>query len=453
MNSDSHVLAPDFLRRLPYRLYDSSKYPGLYYDPNPPAKSRNRKIAKRLFFERPYVHGRQTFRALKSITPRKALQELQSNRQKQEQSRIGTAIDPYTKPRAPLFTVSDLLDRFARAGFPKRKNVSSARSPREVRELQTHIVNLKAFFKEKDPVQLTQEDLASYHAWRIGRIAAKNSLRQITGRPGHRAVDKERVTLSLAYDFAIKRSRETGIKANPFLRVQSFTDPAAIKHCRDFQPESADELHTLCRYFLDASWRSEVLAWQAWFESMIGSRSHEIVRLRKDAKSRRDPGFVEKNCLFLWRSSTSKGTYPYAEIHPALRECIASHSAWHAENWPTSPWYFPSPADPAKPIGSTALTHGLRRAAAELGLPHRTSHGLRSFYVNVLRSGGDRGRKYSDAEIALRIAQRTQGKLIVEVYGEVLPYPLTWIPENGAPAWARYLPDPGIPAEQLTLKL
>lgn len=444
------LLRPNFRRRLPYRLYDPAKYPGLYIDPNP---AKSRRAAKKIYFERPYVNGRQTFRSLKSITPRAAHQELNSNRLAQQKAGIGTAVDPYAKPRSPALTVTNLLDRYARAGFPKKRNCGSARSPREIREQQTHIANLKTFFTDKDPTQISNEDFIRYHAWRIGRIAARqemSSKQKSNSRPGHRAVDKERVTLSLAYDFAIDRSRETGIKINPFARCKHFSDPRRVKHCRDRQPESAEELHRLCAYFLE-SWRSEVLAWQTWIQSMIGSRPHEIVQLRKDARNRHDPGFIEKNCLFLFRSNTTKGTYPFAEIHPALKQCLEAHAAWHADRYPNSPWYFPSPENPKQHIGSTALTHGLARATAELGLPHRTAHGCRSYYVNVLRSGGDRGRKYSDADIALRIGQRTQGKLIVDVYGEVLPYPLTWIPDAG-PAWADWLAAP-IPAEQLILPL
>jgi hypothetical protein len=53
--------------------------------------------------------------------------------------------------------------------------------------------------------------------------------------------------------------------------------------------------------------------------------------------------------------------------------------------------------------------------------------------VNVLRSQGK-----TDGEIALRIGQRTGGKLIVDVYGEILPYKIAWRPETGQPAWTHW---------------
>jgi hypothetical protein len=57
---------------------------------------------------------------------------------------------------------------------------------------------------------------------------------------------------------------------------------------------------------------------------------------------------------------------------------------------------------------------------------------MRSYFVNVLRSDKDADGipKMPDSEIALRIGHKSGGKLIVQVYGEVLPNKLTWLPEK-----------------------
>ena len=398
-------------------------------------------------YENPRINGRYTWRKLSAITHAAALKEIRKKRSEYESFKLGLSKQNPYAPKTEVQTVGDLLDQFADAGFPKRRSRSSPRNDREIAELKRHIANLKTFFARLDPANRSAEDLHAYHAHRLRQIAKKSPTRK-----GHRAVDKEVVTLSLAYEFAIDNCRSTGVTANPFARKIHFCDAKSVKHCRDFQPANADELHRLAAALFE-SMRSEPLGWQLLFEAMIGQRSHEILRLRMDAKTTDDPGFVEKNCLYLFRSNTSKGTYPYAAIHPALRACLEAHRHWHDRRFPRSPWYFPSPDAPRNPLGPSALTHALARVTSEMGLPKRTSHGLRSYFVNVLRTDRrpDGTHKYTDAEIALRIGQRTQGKLILDVYGEIPPHQLTWLPESD-PAWQRWLPDAPT-AEQLTLGL
>jgi integrase len=167
---------------------------------------------------------------------------------------------------------------------------------------------------------------------------------------------------------------------------------------------------------------------------MTGLRRHEVLKLSMDAKSADDPGFTDSRCLYFPRSDTHKGVAQFCRLHPALRVGIRAHHAWHQMRFSESPWWFPSPIAPESCVDIGALSHGLVRACKLLKLPRRTTHGLRSYYVNVLRS-----QKVSDAEIALRIGQKTAGKLIVDVYGEFRNQTLTWIPRQGPAAWARWL--------------
>jgi integrase len=386
------------------------------------------------FYCRPTVEGRRTWRVLHSTTLTAARRETAKKLTDHKLSRDGLAHDPFAPARD--VTVGDLLESYAAAGCPGRKD--RARSPDALRYELRHVATLRRYFTAREAASITLEDCGAYHRWRCKGVEAGRLDRQ---------TDKELATLSNAFRWAARNARKTGIRANPVgLDRPRFRDGSAVRHARDRMPRDGDELNTLAAHLLAVT-RSEVLGWAALFQAMTGQRIHELLRLRMDARNEDDPGYVSNGCLHLWRSKSSKGTYPFARVHNSLRECLAAHAAWHRARFPGSVWFFPSPDAPERPVGATALTHALRRVSAGLGLPARTSHGLRSFYVNVLRSQG-----VADSEVALRVGQRTAGRLIVDVYGEILPYRLDWRPARGAAAWEEWLRaniPPGIPSRNV----
>jgi integrase len=394
-----------------------------------------------VFWERPFVDGRQTQRKLKSTTLRHAQLECGKNRSDQALSKIGRAADPYS--RGDVATLNEILDFYEAADCPQRNE--NPRSGKQLADEKRCVAHLKRHLGRIPWTKLTLEDLRTYHTKRVGEIQADGAARG----PGHRSVEIEERALSAALRWAAKNQRKTGVDRNPIAHDRTpHCAAAAVRHCRDVMPADADELHAIARA-LFGSRQSEVLAWQLLFEAMIGQRTSEILRLRMDAAAAYQPGFVGGNHLYLYRSRTSKGTFPYIDVHAALRDCLAAHRNWHQERFSKSPWYFPSPFGAgAHAVLPCALTHALRRVTAAMELPHRTSHGLRSYYVNVLRSQGK-----LDAEIALRIGHKTGGKLIVQVYGEILPYKLTWLPEEGEPAWSIWTPGRDPRPEQLELIL
>jgi integrase len=378
------------------------------------------------WYERPMIGGKQSVRKLASTTLGKAKQEVARKRTEQARAKIGLALDPYAQVEAKQ-TISQLAVFYQECGCPQRSEAK--REGKQLIEEKKRVAHLIDFFGARPWDKITLEDCRSFHGYR---------LKQITGGKGHRTVDMELVALSAIYRWAVRSGRRTGVTSNPVAHDRmTFCLPETVRHCRELQPASGDELHNLAR-FLFSSERSEVLGWQLLFEAMIGHRTHEILKLRKDASASYQPGFVESSHLWLYNSKTKKGTFPYIKIHAALRDCLAGFDKWHQERFTgkkESSWYFPSPEDPKKCVGPAALTHALRRICPALGIPHRTSHGLRSFYVNVLRSGG-----LSDAEIALRIGHRSGGRLIIDVYGEILPTKLHWLPKEGEPAWSIFDP-------------
>lgn len=414
-------------RRQSYQRVDA-RYPGLYSDP---------RTGK--FYERPFVHGRQTWRLLKSSTPKAAHLELMDNRSKQALARVGRATDPYRAEAG--MTMAQLFDFYEASGCP-RKNRSSERAAKSLKAELTSIASLRGFWQSKRFSDITLQDCGEYHTWRVSRI---------TRNTGDSMVDRELVTLSNVFRWAMRNARKTGVKYNPIaVERERFKDPRTVRHCREFQPADASELHFLAARLFERH-DSEVLGWQYLFEAFCGSRSHEILRLRMDAKLPYQPGFIQGEfsglkpinypelprqaiepgtpLLFLYDSQTSKGTFPFIPVHRALGELLTAFRSWHRRRYPKNPWYFPGRGK-GTCIAPQSLGHALRRICALHKLPHRTSHGARSYFVNVLRSRG-----VPDGEIALMIGQKTQGKLIIEVYGRIPTHHLAWLPESQPTAW------------------
>ncbi len=124
----------------------------------------------------------------------------------------------------------------------------------------------------------------------------------------------------------------------------------------------------------------------------------------------------------------------------------------HSHNKPIpytkSPWFFPSPFNPMETVGKQSLAHALRKKTAqwiekEL-LPQgsrRHSHGCRAFYVLVRRS-----EFIADGQIAAEIGDASGAPIIIKHYGPLPPNwrdskegKVTWLPNNGIPAWADLL--------------
>ncbi|MDB6131054.1 MAG: intC [Verrucomicrobiales bacterium] len=384
------------------------------------------------FYWRPYMDGRQSFSKLQATAPRFAKIEAGKLRAELALSKRGLAENPFAVRK----TVSDLCQYYLDAGCPK-KSRHAKREGKGLAEEIKHVEKLMEWPGSKRLAHdITLEHCDKYHAWRLPSITGRDP-KDPNGRTGDRQVDKELVTLSNIYRFAMRNSSMTGIKVNPIaIERTPYRDKSKVKHCRDFSPANGNELHSLARA-LFAHHKSEVLGWQLLLEAMVGQRTHEILTMRWDAPGEMHPGFIKGKHLFLFRSKTSKGTYPYIEIHSALKQCLEAFKNWRVLRYPTrpSPWFFPSPDDPKKPVDNGSITHALKRITVAMGLPHRTSHGLRAYFVNVLRSQGK-----SDPDIALRIGQKSGGRLISEVYGEILPYKINWMPEDGEPAWHKWIP-------------
>lgn len=316
--------------------------------------------------------------------------------------------------------VSEVIDLYRKANCPKRDE-----TPREGRQLHEEIQRLDYLDKiigRRKAHHFNVSDCRDY---------AQERLAMFDEGRGHRSVDMELASLSCAFRWSAKHPRTSGIQTNPIEHYRPrYKKSNTVKHCRDFQPADAEELHKLAAWMFNRA-TSQVFGWQLLFASMIGQRCSEMIGLRTDGQGSLDPGFIHDGNLFLYRSETHKGTATFIPIHSALKETIKAHRQWLDEYHPDSPWWFPSPKKKGSRVDRNSLGHALNTACKELAFPPRTVHGLRSYFVNVLRSQGK-----ADWQIALQIGHKSGGRLIVETYGEVLPIKIDWMPE-GEPAWAR----------------
>lgn len=320
-------------------------------------------------------------------------------------------------------TVKKVLSYYLEAGCPTRSG--GKRPHRQLKEEIRRIQHLTEHLGDRDPQKLTASDWQEY-------IKARTPI--FKRGEGSRVLDMEWVAFNNAFRVAAKHPRDTGITEAPrFPRPDRQRRAEDVIHCRDHQPENAEELHKIAEYFLMRH-SQEVYGWMTLLSAMVGQRRSEMLRLRSDSTSINVPGYDDGSNLWLYRSRTHKGTAATCEIGEELRSCIDAHRVWLDAAAPNSPWFFPSPIKPEQPVKADSFTQALGRACRNLNLPTRTAHGLRSYFVNVLRSRG-----VSDPEIALRIGHKSGGKLIVETYGEKLPIKLDWLPETN-PAWKRFDP-------------
>lgn len=381
------------------------------------------------FFVRPTYQGKRIQRKLKALNLTHAKEEWADLRVKLAKFHTGFGADPINDTAQK--TVAELCTFYEKQGCPRRKGPPAP--GKQLKEEIARLAWLKKWGAHKPAQEITLEDCTRYRQWRVKHVAAGKR----RGKGGDRTVDLELTTLSNVFRCAMRNVSKTGIKFNPIGQERErFRKREHVEHCRDFMPRNADELHALARYKFDGDPFGEVIGWAILFQAMIGHRINELLKLRMDARNKNEPGYIEKGKLYLHRSTSHKGAFGHIEIFPELRALLDAHQIWHKMRFPEgNPWFFPSPRIKGQPIDVGAVTHSLKTAAPACGQGKRTSHGLRAYRVNVLRSQGK-----PDDLIALLIGQKTRGDLIVQVYGEGLDYKIGYLPENIAPAWEKFLP-------------
>lgn len=391
------------------------------------------------FYARPVCKGRQREIKLKSRTETAARKELGKWLFLIGQYESGLGPDPFTDRTA--LTVLSLCDFYIEQGCPKRRGQARAGDTFDAE--RRLVETLKKWPGAKRPAkELSLEACRAYRDWRVKHVTR--------GKGGDRAVDIELATLSNIFRCAQRHSSITGIDTNPIAHDRPrFRQSANVTHCRDHMPRSGNELHALARYHFECGApagkkvnNAEVFGWLILLTAICGHRIGAMLKLRIDAASKTDPGFIAGRRLYLFRSQTHKGTCGHVDLTESEQACLQAFLDWHQRRYPNSPWFFPGKSSD-RPLDDSALTHRLPEICQALGLGHITAHGLRAFRVNVLRSRG-----LADDKVADLIGHKSRGRLIVDVYGEGLDYKLEFMPSEGSPAWAFNEPHR---AEQLQL--
>ncbi len=365
------------------------------------------------FYWRPrQPNGKPTYRKLNAATLALARIRFREERSKLDQG----------SPLQIRRTVGEILTAYKSAGCPDRKR--KRRDGRQLYQEEKRVEQLLKWWEQSKVESVSQRVLDSYADYRMKNCKGH----------GGRAVDIEVNTLRNAFRYAVRAHL---IPVNPLASpVETFARSGKeVRHCRDCAPGSGDELHSIAAYFFESK-KSEVLGWLTFFQALTGCRISELTALRLDAGPQ-EPGHVSDGIL--WLARRKGGVNNFFSITPELRDCLDHFRQWHISRYPVSPMFFPSPYDQSKAVDECALTRGLARAATKLGVSHRTSHGLRSYYVTVRRGQGAH-----DGIIALEIGQRTGGKEILKVYGDALPVKLSWLPSDGKePVWKSWSDGPG----------
>jgi integrase len=400
-----------------------------------------------VYYERPWVEtsgGRKrTFRSLGTCNERQALGLLNQRRGRAIEARLGKGKDPYAKKKdMRLKFVSEVLKKYAAAGYPDRF-LHPRDNAKTLDGEKRNTEQLLGFFDGYSIEELDQALCDDYHKLRCGEVKRGN---------GNRTVELELNTLSNGLNWAFRKKL---IEGNPISKRARYRQAKDIRHCREFMPQDAEELHTIVRFMFGKK-KSQVLGFQALCEAYTGLRTQEVLKLRVDAPPR-SPGWISPDGkhLHVWRLKNQHQNNPYVVIRPGLRDALNALFRWKAEHYPISPWFFPSPYDPQKTVDESSLVHKLgdygsalaemaARISKEQGTEAAsqtlifTSHGLRAWYVTVRRSCD-----ISDAQIAYEIGHSSGGGTLAEVYGGVPPSwreeggpKMAWLPAE--PAWRMF---------------
>ena len=285
--------------------------------------------------------------------------------------------------------------------------------------------------------------LDGYVAWR------KKFIRR--GKGGGCTVRMDLSTLSNILHFGTKMGGNLGFNDQNLIYRGRDRYHRNITHARERRPENADVIHAMAREMFRSK-KTEVHGWHLFFAMFDGCRSSENMRLRRDAATDREAGFIrwlpsdeaagrDDGVLgFLYLGRRSKGGInPYAEIGPDFAEMLRFFFKWHDDRFGATARslpFFPVVAE-AMP-GRAASRHesfgvALGAAARRLGLPHCTPHGCRSYFATKHRRDGKRSE-----EIASLMGDKTVG-LVDSTYADnVKGEKLHWKPQKGVPAWTHF---------------
>jgi hypothetical protein len=380
------------------------------------------------YHERPTINGTRTYRSLGvNFTRQPTLKGARDeyNRRRRE---IAEGRNPYAeaKPEEPLkeapVVMGDVLARYTEDGCPDKHK--KKRAGQTLDDEEKHCETLMVFWADILPEDAGPAACDRYHTWRGEQGFHK-------GRTGNRQVDRELNTLNNACRWGARCGL---LKNNPIADRPRYQPSSEVKHCREFAPQDANELHDAFRPFFSHP-NSVVLGFQGLIEAMTGLRGQEPLCWGEGIFGQLTPD--GKN-VQVWREKGQHHVNPYCNVNEGLKAVLDAHASWKSENYPVRPEFFPSHCGGT--VSKGALAKALRRLLKKGVLkrkliPHGTG---RAFYVLVRRSHG-----VSDEKIAFELGHKSNGACIRTTYGGVPQSwrdgngpKLTWLPTKVAVAWA-----------------
>lgn len=309
----------------------------------------------------------------------------------------------------------EIIEKYGEDDYPgedlqKRRDETKADEKR-------HCDKLKKFWANIRCADICEATFRKYFRWRT-------KPENLTYGEGRRITDRELNTLNNAFKHA---KSEGTIRDNPVADRPKFQKQSSVKHCREFMPQSTDELHDSGAVFFQHP-NSVVLGFQMLYEANTGLRTIEILHLGEEYFGQLTE---DQKYLKVWRCKGQHSVNPYVLAHDGLRALYAAHQAWKAACYPDSKKFFPSHCGGT--VEKCALAHALRNKAPRFARKLK-SHGMRAFYVLVRRSQGA-----SDAQIAHEMGHTSGGACITSTYGGVPdewrrgegPH-MSWIPKKFA---------------------
>lgn len=336
-----------------------------------------------------------------------------------------------TRLRA-VVTLQQLADEWTAAGMPKPGGRPRTQDQQD--RVAPFLRTALTWWGTRSPGGIGPRDFESF-----GQYKRQNA----RSGTGERAADLEINALVQLATWAVASGR---LASNPFLGRPAYRAPEDVAHCPESMPTDDEELHRLIGALFAEGGVSTVAGAHLLFQALTGLRPGEPGALRWDARGdqpgtritiRREGQDVE-----LLRVQRLKGGInPAVRMHDTLRTFLGVWRTHSARQWPDSPWMFPHPDDPSRPLvplGETSDSHlsrVLQAAAKRLGLSPRKPHGMRAYYVRVRRSQG-----IEDATIAVELGQGSGPGLVVRTYGERLAILggddlYDWMPATGEPCW------------------
>jgi hypothetical protein len=351
-----------------------------------------------------------------------------------------------TRLRA-VVTLQQLGQEWIELGLPKPGG-----RPRSADQQRRLVPFLKAgltWWGARSPAGIGPKDFEAFGAFK--RANARSGT-------GERVADLEIVALHGLCAWAVSTGR---LQTDPFIGRPQYRAQEDVTHCHEAMPADDEELHRLIGAMFEAGGQAVVAGAQLVFQAMTGLRPGEPGALRWDAgpdePGRRITITRDGAAVTVLRVRRLKGGInPGVRVHDHLDAFLGAWRAYTAVHWPASPWMFPDPVDPTRPLvafGEASASHLgrlVQATASRLGLPSRKPHGMRAYYVRVRRSQG-----VDDATIAVELGQGSGPGLVVRTYGERIAILggdglHDWMPADPAtlPCWARL----GVPANVIAMQ-